>query len=168
MAQSSGIEEWCSLASNKETQACSPSRTSCQASAEKCSHSEVGSLLKMGSEPEWLCLDCLQTVDNWRIDGASCLIPGKLNAYPANYNSNLVCGGDSEVKTTPLIDASGNVYGTIYMFRDYRQRLIATVALNGSQGSQWFLQVPRAGEELDTDALMNDVKAEEEPVDDTV
>lgn len=88
----------------------------------------------------------MQTVDDWWSNGASCLIPGSTSAYPSNYPSRNVCGGEAAVQITPFIDSGGNEYGKVYLFRDYRGRLIATVALNGSPSSQWLMQVPTRGE----------------------
>ena len=87
-----------------------------------------------------------QTVDNWWSSGATCLIPGDVPTYPTNFPSNLVCGGEAGVYATPLLDSNNVTYGNIVLFRDYQHRLIATVALDGSAGSQWLMQVPTGGE----------------------
>ena len=88
----------------------------------------------------------VQTVDNWWSSGASCLIPGNTSAFPTNYPSSLVCGGESAISSTPLLDGKGNVYGQIVLFRDYQHRLVATVALDGANNSQWLMEVPAGGE----------------------
>ncbi|GAX73968.1 hypothetical protein CEUSTIGMA_g1418.t1 [Chlamydomonas eustigma] len=108
----SAIQEWCSYDSNNSSQACTPSETACQ------------------------------TVDNWWTNGASCLIPGTLPTYPANYDINLVCGYKPTV--LPLQDNEGVLYGSIYVFRNFQNRLLVTVALAGSESGQWLMQVPTA------------------------
>jgi hypothetical protein len=87
-----------------------------------------------------------QTVDNWWTDTSSCFIPGEaFPVYPYNYKAVDVCGGATAITTHPLLDSAGNSYGTIYFFRNFFNRLLVTVALDGSPDGQWFLQVPSNG-----------------------
>lgn len=87
-----------------------------------------------------------QTVDNWWSDSSSCLIPGDaFPVFPYNYKAVDVCGGETAISTHPLTDANGTVYGAVYFFRNFFNRLLITVALDGSPDGQWFLQVPSNG-----------------------
>ena len=87
-----------------------------------------------------------QTEDNWWSNGAYCLVPGSTSAYPTNYPSALVCGGEQAILAIPLKDSSGVSYGQIIVFRDYGSRLVATVLLSGSKSQQWLMRVPSVGE----------------------
>lgn len=133
----SAIGEWCSLPENKPAKACNP-QTSCQVN-EHSAHLSSALPLTWPHASRW------QTSDNWWSSAATCWIPGDLGTYPANYDINLVCGVNTSTYEIDLVDAAGNVYGSVLLWRSYQNRLLATVALVGSNNSQWFMRVPSLG-----------------------
>lgn len=48
----------------------------------------------------------------------------------------------------PLLDSGGASFGQIRVFRDYGDRLVATVMLDGSTSGQWLMRVPSIGKHL--------------------
>eukprot|EP00798_Chlamydomonas_sp_ICE-L_P021754 gene21754-28776_t len=97
-----------------------------------------------------------QSTDNWWGDANVCVIPGFLGGYPANYDSYQVCGGYKSIQTKPISDQEGNQYGTMYMFRDYSDKLYITVTLDGSKDGQMFFQVPNSGAPLSSSLFLWD------------
>ncbi len=67
---------------------------------------------------------------------AVCLIPGPLVAYPYGISYYQVCGGQGAVNMRPLQDASGNVWGSYYLYRDYQNAFWVTVTLDGTAALQ--------------------------------
>lgn len=89
----------------------------------------------------------MQTADTWWSDVSSCLIPGPTYpSFPYNYDTYDTCGGSQAVVVRPLVDARNVSYGTVYIYRNYGNRLLVTIALDGSSDGQYFLQAPLNGE----------------------
>eukprot|EP00195_Chlamydomonas_chlamydogama_P011399 CAMPEP_0202902654 /NCGR_PEP_ID=MMETSP1392-20130828/16978_1 /ASSEMBLY_ACC=CAM_ASM_000868 /TAXON_ID=225041 /ORGANISM="Chlamydomonas chlamydogama, Strain SAG 11-48b" /LENGTH=291 /DNA_ID=CAMNT_0049589449 /DNA_START=184 /DNA_END=1055 /DNA_ORIENTATION=- len=108
----SSISAWCSLDDHASAKACSPPTT-------------------------------CQSTDNWWADASSCAIPGgNPLVYPYNYDTWNVCGGSLGVQTMPLQDDKNQVFGKIYLFRDYRDNLFITVTIDGAINGQYFTDMP--------------------------
>jgi len=70
----------------------------------------------------------------------SCVIPGPSLDFPYGISDYDVCGGASAVSTRPLTDTTGKTWGRYHVFRDYKDVLYITVALDGSSSSQPLLE----------------------------
>eukprot|EP00798_Chlamydomonas_sp_ICE-L_P021479 gene21480-28454_t len=83
--------------------------------------------------------------DDWWGDSTTCVIPGFLGGFPANYDSYQVCGGNTGIQKLPIADGLGTRYGTMHLFRDYSDQLHVTVTLDGFVDSQYFFVNPNQG-----------------------
>ncbi|GAX76888.1 hypothetical protein CEUSTIGMA_g4334.t1 [Chlamydomonas eustigma] len=70
-----------------------------------------------------------------------CNIPGPSITYPYGTSYYQTCGGSNYIASRPLQDASGNEWGTYYIFRDYTGYLWVTISLSGSISQQPFLEI---------------------------
>eukprot|EP00197_Chlamydomonas_leiostraca_P013867 CAMPEP_0202867486 /NCGR_PEP_ID=MMETSP1391-20130828/9463_1 /ASSEMBLY_ACC=CAM_ASM_000867 /TAXON_ID=1034604 /ORGANISM="Chlamydomonas leiostraca, Strain SAG 11-49" /LENGTH=288 /DNA_ID=CAMNT_0049547535 /DNA_START=225 /DNA_END=1088 /DNA_ORIENTATION=- len=85
--------------------------------------------------------DC-QTADTyWSVPTGWCKIPGDPSVDPfVSFDSYGACG----VKTMGLQDVNGKTYGTLYIYRTFENRLIATALINGTSEGQWYYEYPSA------------------------
>lgn len=88
-----------------------------------------------------------RTVDNWWTPGqysqggqvGYCYIPGPIvvgitGPYPTYLYTSYytICGGQPAVVSQALTDAGGNSYGKYYVYRDFKDQLWVTVALDNA------------------------------------
>jgi hypothetical protein len=71
------------------------------------------------------------TIDGWWSIKSVCQVP------EFNVPSNTICGGTTNMVSTPLMDRiNGTSYGQIYVYKDYYDFMYVTVALDGLVSNQ--------------------------------